>query len=173
MSGKRCRVAQVGLGNRGTVHADAFLELTDRYELVGLCELREDRLRDYCTAKGLDPGIGYSDADAMLADTEPDVFCFVTQPHVRLELVELAVKHHVNAVDHTINVHMVPYITMDNLYSLPLIGRKVRQVPNCVCRVVVSQGPHLRACGHQGLNEVTPDETRSTGNQTSFPTIGV
>ena len=47
MPSKKYRVAQVGLGNRGTVHANAFLALPDRFELVGLCELRADRLEEY------------------------------------------------------------------------------------------------------------------------------
>ncbi|NQU45368.1 gfo/Idh/MocA family oxidoreductase, partial [bacterium] len=45
------RVAHLGLGPRGITHADAVLELKDRFELVGLCELNEERLGKYVQEK--------------------------------------------------------------------------------------------------------------------------
>jgi len=99
VSAQRYRVAHLGLGSRGTVHADTFLELADRYELVGLCELRGDRLGEYLSEKGLATSIGYTDAETMLADARPDVFCFVTQPSTpRLQFVELAARHGVGTI---------------------------------------------------------------------------
>ena len=99
MSAQRYRVAHLGLGSRGTVHADTFLELSERYELVGLCELREDRLREYSSEKGLPDSIRYSSAEAMLSETTPDIFCFVTQPSTpRLQFAELAARHGVKTI---------------------------------------------------------------------------
>ena len=40
----------------------------------------------------------YSDAERMLAETRPDVFCFSTQPDVRLSMVELAAKYSVKGL---------------------------------------------------------------------------
>jgi predicted dehydrogenase len=99
MTKPRHRVAHLGLGQRGTIHANAFLELSDRYELVGLCELRETRLGEYSAEKGLPASICYSDAQKMLAETKPDLFCFITQPNIpRLMFVELAAKYGIKAI---------------------------------------------------------------------------
>jgi len=94
----RHRVAQVGVGWRGSVHANAFLELADRFELVGLCDLDRKKLDAYAEQKRLPPSLLFEHADKMLAETRPDVFCFVTQPSVRLPMVELAVKHRVKGL---------------------------------------------------------------------------
>jgi predicted dehydrogenase len=81
---KKHRVAQVGVGGRGKIHANAFLKLLERFELVGLCDLDREKLNVYAGEKGLPPNILYGDAEEMLAETKPDVFCFVTQPNLRL-----------------------------------------------------------------------------------------
>ncbi len=47
------RVAQVGVGHRGRIHADAFLHLSDRYELAGLCDLGRKKMLDYEILEGL------------------------------------------------------------------------------------------------------------------------
>ncbi len=92
----RYRVAQVGLGARGKVHARGFLANADRFELVGLCDLDEARLRYGAEQYGV--AVTYRDAEAMLADLRPDVFCFVTQPHLRLPMVELGLRYGVKAI---------------------------------------------------------------------------
>lgn len=89
----RHRVAQVGVGARGKIHADALLQLSDRFELVGLCDIDAGRLRAYAAAKGLPDGVLYADAERMLAETRPEVFCFATLPDLRLPMVELGVRH--------------------------------------------------------------------------------
>lgn len=93
---RRYRVAQVGVGNRGMVHVNGFLALPERFELVAVCDLNAERLRERLAGKGI-PAT-YSDAEQMLAETRPDVFCFVTPPSVRLDLVRLAAKYEVKAL---------------------------------------------------------------------------
>lgn len=95
---KKYRVAQVGVGGRGKIHANAFLQLSKRFELVGLCDLDQEKLKAYANDNGLLPNILYVDAENMLAETKPDVFCFVTQPHLRLPMVELAGKYNVKGL---------------------------------------------------------------------------
>lgn len=92
------RVAQVGIGHRGRIHADAFLQLSDRYDLVGLCDLDIGKLNAYAKEKNLSDQILYNDAEKMLAETKPDVFCFVTQPGLRLPMVKLAGKYKVKGL---------------------------------------------------------------------------
>jgi predicted dehydrogenase len=78
------------------VHLHAFLELSDRFDLVAVCDLDESKLAERLTGKGI-PAT-YTDAERMLSETRPDVFCFVTWPSVRLELVELAVRYGVKGL---------------------------------------------------------------------------
>jgi len=92
----RYRVAQAGVGNRGIVHVDGFLKNPDRFEVVALCDLDAEKLS--AAADRFAIADTYTDADAMLAATTPDVFCFVTQPDVRLEMVELAARHAVKGL---------------------------------------------------------------------------
>jgi len=77
----RYRVAQVGAGGRGKI-----------------CDLDQQKLKDYAEDKNLADGVLYDDAGKMLAATTPDVFCFVTQPDVRLSMVELATEHGVTGL---------------------------------------------------------------------------
>jgi len=92
---KRYRVAQVGVGSRGMVHVNGFLALPDRFELAALCDINEKLLGE--RSAGMKAAT-YADAEKMLAEIKPDVFCFVTQPDVRLEMVQLAARHGVKAL---------------------------------------------------------------------------
>ena len=89
-------VAQIGCGFRGHRHIEGFLRNPDRFELAAICDLNDDRLAR--AAAQYDVARAYRDADRMLAEVRPDVFCFVTQPDVRLPLVELGIRHGVRAI---------------------------------------------------------------------------
>ena len=93
----KIRVAQVGCGNRGKTHLKGWLAQSDRFEVVALCELDAARMNAAAAELGLDAA-QYADADRMLAETKPDLFCFVTQPRVRVAMVELAAKHGVRGL---------------------------------------------------------------------------
>ena len=88
----------MGIGNRGSTHANAFLELSERFEFVGLCDLDEQKMSNYAAANGLSPDALFADAEVMLDKTKPDVFCFCTLPETRLEMVELAAKFQVKGL---------------------------------------------------------------------------
>jgi len=92
----RHKVAQVGCGHRGRHHIEGFLRNRDRFELAALCDLIPEKLK----AASAEYGIAktYADAEAMLAAEKPDVFSFVTQPSVRLPLVELGIRRRVRAI---------------------------------------------------------------------------
>lgn len=94
----RLRVAQAGCGNRGTKHLAGWLGQPDRFEVVGLCELDGARMRAAVEEYGLQAAAQFTDADRMLTETAPDLFCFVTPPAVRTELVELAAAHRVRGL---------------------------------------------------------------------------
>ena len=64
---KRYRVAQVGLGSRGRTHVEGFLHNAERFDLVALCDLDEERLLRGVADYGV--SAAYTDADKMLAET--------------------------------------------------------------------------------------------------------
>lgn len=90
------KVCLVGCGERGAFHAEGFQKNADRFELTAVCDMNTERLASFsqrfCITKT------YTDADRMLAEEKPDVFCFATLPNVRLSLVELGIKHGVKAI---------------------------------------------------------------------------
>lgn len=86
---KTYTVAIAGMGKRGTHHADAFAA-NPRFEIVGLCDIDEERLD--ATARAFDVATTNTDAAQLLVDTRPDVFCFCTLPSLRLELIRAGVE---------------------------------------------------------------------------------
>ena len=92
---KRYRVAQAGLGARGMVHVNGFLSLPQRFEIVGLCDIDQQKLQ--ARTEGMKVAT-FATAEKMLQETRPDVFCFVTHPDVRLEMVKLAAKYQVKGL---------------------------------------------------------------------------
>ena len=90
-------VAIMGLGVRGKTHLKALLENGDRYEVVGLCDIRPEVMDSVCGMFGLDVP-KFTDVEEMLAQTKPEVFVFVTYPNLRLSMIELAVKYGIKAV---------------------------------------------------------------------------
>ena len=90
-------VAVAGLGKRGIHHAEAFSQ-NPRFELVGVCDVDEERLETAAQKFG----VLYSNADAaqMLSDTRPDVFAFCTLPNIRLELIRAGVEAGVQLIAH-------------------------------------------------------------------------
>ena len=86
----------VGCGARGESHAQGLLANPGRFELVALCD--KDAGRVGALARKLGIARCYSDAEAMVAAERPDLLCFATPPAVRLELVQLGVRHGVRAI---------------------------------------------------------------------------
>ena len=97
MSVKKHTVAIMGLGVRGKTHLKGIMENSDRYEVVGLCDLREDVMKAVSEQWKLDVPL-YTDVEKMLAETKPEVFVFVTYPNLRLSMIELALKYGIKAV---------------------------------------------------------------------------
>ncbi len=96
MNDKRVyKVAIAGLGKRGTHHADAFAA-NPRFELVGLCDINQERLASAADQYGV--SCTNTDAAQMLSDSQPDVFCFCTLPNLRLPLVRAGVEASVQLV---------------------------------------------------------------------------
>lgn len=93
----RYRVAQVGCGDRGKVHLDGWLAHPELFDVVALCDLDTEKMQQAITARSITPR-QYTNAESMLAEMQPDIFCFSTQPHIRLAMVELAAKYKVKGV---------------------------------------------------------------------------
>jgi predicted dehydrogenase len=90
------RVCLAGCGPRGAFHAEGFLGNPNRFDLVACCDIDAGRLAAFRERFAIPRA--YADANAMLAQEKPDVFCFATLPDVRMELVELGVRHNVAAI---------------------------------------------------------------------------
>ncbi len=84
----RYRVLVVGMGKRGTHHAQAF-HANARFELVGVCDIDAGRAAAAAAKFG---GVASGTDAARLASTlRPDVFCFCTLPHLRTEMIRIGV----------------------------------------------------------------------------------
>ncbi len=94
---KKHTVAIMGLGVRGKTHLKGILNNPDRYEITGLCDIREDVMKTVSEQFNLNVPL-FTDVDKMLSETRPEVFVFVTYPNLRLSMIELAVKHGIKAV---------------------------------------------------------------------------
>ncbi len=94
---KKHTVAIMGLGVRGKTHLKGILENPDRYEVIGLCDIREDVMKTVCETFQLNVPC-FTDVEQMLRETRPEVFVFVTYPNLRLSMIELAVKYGIKAV---------------------------------------------------------------------------
>jgi len=89
-------VALLGCGARGQIHAEAFIENSDRFNLVALCDKNTERLKALSSI--VNAPKTYTDVEEMLSREKPDVFCFATQPQIRLKLIELGIKYGVKAI---------------------------------------------------------------------------
>jgi predicted dehydrogenase len=83
------KVVVAGLGKRGMHHALAF-QANPRFELAGIANAGAAR-REAAAAK-LGVATAGSDAAQVAAQVRPDVFCFCTPPHVRLEMIRTGIQ---------------------------------------------------------------------------------
>jgi predicted dehydrogenase len=81
---KQYKVVVVGMGKRGRHHADAF-RANPRFELVGICDIDEARLKTAAAELG-NPAYG-TDAAKLASSVKPDIFCFCTLPSMRTSLI--------------------------------------------------------------------------------------
>jgi predicted dehydrogenase len=70
-------------------HAEQFLA-NDRFELVAVSDQDPRRLAE--AARKLGEPVADTDTAALAASVRPDIFCFCTPPHVRLNLIEAGIR---------------------------------------------------------------------------------
>jgi predicted dehydrogenase len=90
MSKKNYRVLVVGTGKRGMHHAVHF-QADPAFDVVGLCDIDEARVRAAAEKLGNRPRTG-TNAAALAAELKPDVFCFCTHPALRTDLVRTGIE---------------------------------------------------------------------------------
>lgn len=81
-------VAIAGCGKRGKVHADVFHK-NPRFEVVGVADVDAERVKECAALAG--EAAQFDDAQKMLAQTRPDIFCFCTPPGLRLPFIKMGV----------------------------------------------------------------------------------
>lgn len=107
-------VGIAGLGVRGKIHLKGILENSDRFEIVGLCDINPKREAEIAAKFNVKAPF-FTDAEEMLKQTHPDVFVFVTFPEIRTSMVDLAVKYGVRGLSFekpmAVNIQEARYIT--------------------------------------------------------------
>jgi len=86
----RYSVVVVGMGKRGKHHASAF-NANGRFEVVGLCDIDQDRLAQAASELGNNPQTG-TNAAQLASSLKPDVFCFCTLPNLRTDLIKVGIE---------------------------------------------------------------------------------
>jgi predicted dehydrogenase len=81
-------VVIIGMGKRGVHHATAF-HANPHFKVVGICDIDKARLEAAAPKIG-NPKIG-TDAAALANELKPDLFCFCTLPHLRLDFIKIGV----------------------------------------------------------------------------------
>ena len=87
------RVALIGCGNRGTQAARAY-HAHPRTEVVGLCDLVQERLD--ALGDELQVSARYSDLDAMIEQTPPEIVAIPTGTEFHYGLLMRALEHGVS-----------------------------------------------------------------------------
>ena len=72
---KRLRIGVIGVGRRGQDHLRTILALSDRFELVGICDASESTAVKVAGQFGMK---AFSDLDAFLSAVQPDVAVVAT-----------------------------------------------------------------------------------------------
>ena len=72
---KRLRIGVIGVGRRGQDHLRTILALSDRFELVGICDASESTAGKVADQFGMK---AFSDLDAFLSAVQPDVAVVTT-----------------------------------------------------------------------------------------------
>lgn len=95
MCAKKYTVTVLGAGKRGKLHAELFAR-NERFDLVGICDIDNERLQALAASTGNPPM--FNDAEKMLKETKPDIFCFCTPPALRLNLFKLGADNNVKLI---------------------------------------------------------------------------
>jgi len=85
---KTYKVMVVGVGKRGKHHALAFKN-NPRFELAGLADSSPEQLAKAAAELGVQKTS--LQPLALAKELQPDVFCFCTPPHIRLELIKAGI----------------------------------------------------------------------------------
>ena len=85
---KKFNVMIVGMGKRGKHHATAF-NANPNFQVTGICDIDGEKLKAAAPSLG-NPATG-TDASKMAKEIKPDVFCFCTMPHIRMDMLKIAV----------------------------------------------------------------------------------
>lgn len=94
----RHTVVQIGLGPRGTSHLEEFIRNSDRFDLVGICDLSQECVNQVGECCHISKEKRYQNAEEMMCQCKPDILSFATMPGRRIEFIQLGVKHHVKGI---------------------------------------------------------------------------
>lgn len=89
------RALLIGCGGRGRAHIEAYRDI-DNIEMVGVCDIMPERAEAFGEEFGV--AARFTDMEAALAETHPDICHVVTNPGNRVWEAETCAKHGVRAM---------------------------------------------------------------------------
>ena len=95
---EKLKIAVVGAGNRGPQHLCTIVGIPDRFELVAVCDM-DDQKREAASEKFGAPG--FSSVEDMLEKAKPDVVSLIVSNSALPELVPLVAQAGVNVATET------------------------------------------------------------------------
>jgi|GEM_PF-3194812 len=94
----KLKVAVVGAGNRGPQHMTTIVGIPDRFDLVGICDM-DDEKREAAVAKFAAPG--FTQLEDMLDKAKPDLVCLIVSQSALPTLVPIVAQAGVHMATET------------------------------------------------------------------------
>jgi len=95
---RKLKVAIVGLGRMGSIHATNFASQVPRAQVVAVCDVREESLQ--WAKENLPAGVrGYTDAEEMFKTSGAEATLIVTETSRHAPLTELAMSYGLVSLD--------------------------------------------------------------------------
>jgi myo-inositol 2-dehydrogenase/D-chiro-inositol 1-dehydrogenase len=92
VANRKLKVAIVGLGRMGSIHATNFAYKVPRAEVVAVCDVREESLQ--WAKENLPPNVrGYTDVEDMFKTSGAEATLIVTETSRHAPLAELAMSY--------------------------------------------------------------------------------
>ncbi len=95
---KKLKIAVVGTGGRARAHLSTIPKLESIYQLVGVCDVDEDRATEVAQRMSVS---GYTDVETLIEAEAPDVILITVPPDGHHVITEVAASHGVHIITET------------------------------------------------------------------------
>lgn len=101
----KLKIGVVGVGERGPQHLNTITALTDQFELIGICDMDDERREAAVSKFG---GPGFANPEEMMDKGKPDVVTFTVSPRDLASLVKLAADRGIHVATETPIANSLP-----------------------------------------------------------------